>query len=55
MSINVDEGIYNTPKLENLWYCPYYIHQREKTWFEKKQTCYNEGPGRTSGPSTERR
>jgi hypothetical protein len=31
-----DEGIYDTPKLENLWYCPYYIHQREKTWFEKK-------------------
>jgi hypothetical protein len=36
MSINLDEGIYDTPKLENLWYCPYYIHQREKTWFEKK-------------------
>jgi hypothetical protein len=31
-----DEGIYDTPKLINLWYCPYYIHQREKTWFEKK-------------------
>jgi hypothetical protein len=31
-----DVEIYNTPKLENLWYCPYYIHQREKTWFEKK-------------------
>jgi hypothetical protein len=31
-----DLEIYDTPKLENLWYCPYYIHQREKTWFEKK-------------------
>jgi hypothetical protein len=35
-SITTDEGIYDTPKLENLWYCPYYIHQRERTWFEKK-------------------
>jgi hypothetical protein len=35
-SITTDEGIYDTPKLENLWYCPYYIYQRERTWFEKK-------------------
>jgi hypothetical protein len=32
----MDEGIYDTPKLENLWYCPYYVYQRERTWFEKK-------------------
>jgi hypothetical protein len=31
-----DVEIYDTPKVENLWYCPYYIHQQEKTWFEKK-------------------
>ncbi|UCE28155.1 MAG: hypothetical protein JSW52_05250, partial [Candidatus Coatesbacteria bacterium] len=33
---DTDEGIYDTPKLDNLSYCPYYIHQRERTWFEKK-------------------
>ena len=31
-----NEGIYDTPRLEYLWYRPYFMHELEKTWFEKK-------------------
>ena len=31
-----DYGIFDSPRLENLWYCPYYMHQRESARFEKK-------------------